>query len=188
MCTAPCCSYLTPWVQQVMVAPHGVLLPLLLAAVAFSYHPVVMADSGGATGGARGPARRLSATAQKTSADVIVIGAGLAGISAARSIADQNGAASVIVLEGRTRVGGRCGGRCAGAHAAVWHAPPPASHLHGSVCMHASQWNGRGGCIPRGTAAAPALPAPLTSPHATAAAASNQAGAGPWSWLERRAR
>ena len=97
-----------------MVAPRGILLPLLLAAVAFSHDAAVMADSAG-RGGARSNARRLSATvAQKTTADVIVIGAGMAGASAARSIADKNGAASVILLEGRTRVGGRCGG-----------APPP---------------------------------------------------------------
>lgn len=40
-------------------------------------------------------------------ADVIIIGAGLAGASAARQVADKMGAKSVIVLEGRNRIGGR---------------------------------------------------------------------------------
>lgn len=55
--------------------------------------------------------RRLS-TAVPTSADVIVVGAGMAGIKAARDLVAAG--ASVIVLEGRARVGGR-------------QAPPPAA-------------------------------------------------------------
>src|SRR6185436_16299522 len=41
----------------------------------------------------------------RASADVIVIGAGIAGLAAARTLADAG--ASVVVLEARDRIGGR---------------------------------------------------------------------------------
>lgn len=49
---------------------------------------------------------------QARSADVIVVGAGMSGIAAAKAVKDKGGA-SVIVLEGRQRVGGRCMGHAA---------------------------------------------------------------------------
>ncbi len=62
-----------------------------------------------ATGGAPmgGQARKL-AQAPTREADVIVIGAGMAGMTAARDLAAKLGAGKVIVLEARQRVGGRC--------------------------------------------------------------------------------
>ncbi len=49
-----------------------------------------------------------------TQVDVIVLGAGLAGLTAARQIADEG--RSVVVLEARDRVGGRTqGGELGGA-------------------------------------------------------------------------
>ena len=58
-----------------------------------------------AAGGAH--ARKL-AQAPAREADVIVIGAGMAGMTAAHDIAAKQGAGKVIVLEARQRVGGRC--------------------------------------------------------------------------------
>jgi monoamine oxidase len=52
-----------------------------------------------------------TATAAR-SADVIVVGAGLAGLTAARAV--RRSGRSVIVLEARTRVGGRCFSRSIG--------------------------------------------------------------------------
>jgi monoamine oxidase len=45
--------------------------------------------------------------AGNVSADVVIVGAGLAGLSAARQIKQRNATLSVIVLEARDRVGGR---------------------------------------------------------------------------------
>ena len=61
----------------------------------------------------RKPARHRAASAR--TADVAVVGAGLAGLSAARAI--RAAGRSVIVLEARTRVGGRCFSRSLGAGA-----------------------------------------------------------------------
>lgn len=47
-----------------------------------------------------------AATPQNKSADVLIIGAGAAGVTAARHLADTT-AASVIILEARNRTGGR---------------------------------------------------------------------------------
>lgn len=58
------------------------------------------------------PSRRLLQTvpaaegATSTSADVLLIGAGMAGITAARQLADTTGL-KVILLEARNRSGGR---------------------------------------------------------------------------------
>ena len=50
---------------------------------------------------------RRSLQGLPTSAEVIVVGAGMAGMAAAQALVSKLGAKSVIVLEGRTRVGGR---------------------------------------------------------------------------------
>src|SRR5882672_7532767 len=55
-------------------------------------------------------ARRFPFFSRKTNAKVIVIGAGMAGLSAARRLVDEygyRGKGQVIVLEARNRVGGR---------------------------------------------------------------------------------
>lgn len=53
-------------------------------------------------------------------ADVIVVGAGLSGLMAARKIAKLDDVASVIVLEARDRVGGRMVARQAGGKRKSW--------------------------------------------------------------------
>lgn len=50
-------------------------------------------------------ARKMTAAA--TAADVVIIGAGVSGIAAARTLVDRKPGVKVIVLEGRSRVGGR---------------------------------------------------------------------------------
>ena len=57
-----------------------------------------------------------SAATGRRSADVVVVGAGLAGLSAARDI--RRSGRSVLVLEARSRVGGRCLSRSLGPGAA----------------------------------------------------------------------
>ena len=58
---------------------------------------------------------RAPGVAGTASADVVVVGAGLAGLTAARAV--RKAGRSVIVLEARERVGGRCFSRSLGAGA-----------------------------------------------------------------------
>ena len=103
--------------------------------------------------------------------DVVVVGAGLAGLSAARSLA---GEADVLVLEARDRVGGRTVGHTfpngssvemggqwvGGAHTELLRLTgelglepsPPTTRAPASPCSTASGGNGstrRSGCPPQ---------------------------------------
>ncbi|KAJ3213780.1 hypothetical protein HDU67_002437 [Dinochytrium kinnereticum] len=59
-----------------------------------------------ASGGGGSAAKRMSGSEYTTTADVIIIGAGIAGLAAAESLR-RAGCSSMIVLEARNRIGGR---------------------------------------------------------------------------------
>lgn len=67
------------------------------------------AAAGQSDGNARGPAgpRHPHPTCGRTRWDVVVVGAGSAGIGAARRIADQRPDLRVVIVEARNRIGGR---------------------------------------------------------------------------------
>lgn len=87
--------------------PPAVLVLTLAAMLsACCCGPAAAATASGDSESVR-PGRTLQqGQALPTSADVIVIGAGVAGLAAARQLVDQK-RGSVVVLEARTRVGGR---------------------------------------------------------------------------------
>lgn len=101
----------------VMIARWSLLTALIIC---LSGAAAAAAADASAPAGAH--ARNL-AQAPAREADVIVIGAGMAGMTAARDIAAKLGAGKVIVLEARQRVGGRCApypfGTAARMHAAA---------------------------------------------------------------------
>lgn len=83
----------------------------MIAALSVALLATALLGSGGAAAGdpaaaANSHARKL-AQAPTRYADFIVIGAGMAGMTAARDVAAKLGAGRVIVLEARRRVGGR---------------------------------------------------------------------------------
>lgn len=78
-------------------------LPLLLGSLWVAGCAAVAAAGDGA--GRRLAESGAAAAALPTTADVIVVGAGLAGTAAARDLAKQG--LKVIVLEARDRIGGR---------------------------------------------------------------------------------
>ena len=71
--------------------------------------------AGAAAAGLPESATAAASARARRSVDVVVVGAGLAGLSAARRL--HQAGRSVLVLEARERVGGRCFSRPIGAHA-----------------------------------------------------------------------
>ena len=81
----------------------------------------------GAVGMAPGVLRAQNAT------DVIIIGAGMAGLNAALLLEEFG--ASVTVLEGRSRIGGRSGCECARPALSPPHAITPATPAQPATSM-----------------------------------------------------
>jgi monoamine oxidase len=99
--------------EQALDRPSPITRRRFVAGTAITGAAVALPDAANAAKAKRRPAPKRHKPSTTHKADVAVVGAGLAGLSAARAI--RKAGRSVIVLEARRRVGGRCFSRSIGA-------------------------------------------------------------------------